>query len=39
MKAASKKFGLDIEESEWIEMPNKSSAKDWTDTAEDYIGK
>ena len=39
MKAASKKFGLDIEEPEWIEMPNKSSAQDWTDTAEDYIGK
>ena len=39
MKAASKKFGLNIEEPEWIEMANKSSAKDWTDTAEDYIGK
>ena len=39
LKTASKKFGLNIEEPEWIEMPNKSKAKDWTDTADDYIGK
>ena len=35
---ASKAFGLKIAEPEWIEMPNKSTAKDWTDTAEDYFG-
>ena len=39
LKAASKGFGLYIEEPEWIEMPNKSRPKDWTDTANDYIGK
>ena len=39
LKTASKKFGLNIEEPEWIEMPNKSKAKDWIDTADDYIGK
>ena len=36
---ASIKFGLKINEPEWIEMPNNASPKDWTDTAEDYIGK
>lgn len=36
---ASKAFGLKIAEPEWIEMQNKSSAKDWTDTADDYFGK
>ena len=36
---ASKKFGLKIAEPEWIEMRNNSSAKDWTDTADDYFGE
>ena len=39
LKNASKSFGFNIEEPEWIEMPNNASSKDWTDTAEDYIGK
>ena len=39
LSKASKAFGLKIAEPEWIEMPNKSTAKDWTDTADDYFGK
>ena len=39
LSKASKAFGLKIEEPEWIEMPNKASAEDWTDTANDYFGK
>ena len=39
LSKASKAFGLKIAEPEWIEMPNKSNAKDWTDTADDYFGK
>ena len=39
MKIASKKFGLNIEEPEWIEMPNKASAKNWKETARDFICK
>ena len=35
---AAKGYKLKIEEPEWVEMPNKSSAKDWTDTANDYVG-
>ena len=35
---ASKGYKLKIEEPEWVEMPNKSSARDWTDTADDYVG-
>ena len=35
---ASKAYGLKIAEPEWIEMKNKSSAQDWTDTADDYFG-
>ena len=38
LSKSSKAFGLKIAEPEWIEMQNKSSAKDWTDTADDYIG-
>jgi len=30
---------LKIAEPEWIEMRNNSSAKDWTDTADDYFGE
>ena len=36
---ASKAFGFKIAEPEWIEMQKRSSAKDWTDTADDYFGK
>ena len=39
MKIASKKFGLNIEEPEWIEIPNKASAKIWKETARDFICK
>ena len=39
LKKASKGFGLTINEPKWIEMPNNAYAKDWTDTAADYIGK
>ena len=39
LSKASKAFNLKIAEPEWIEMPNKSTAKDWTDTADDYFGK
>ena len=39
LKAASKGFNLHVEEPEWIEMPNNASAKDWTSTADEYIGK
>ena len=35
---AAKGYKLKIEEPEWVEMPNKSSAKDWTDTADEYVG-
>ena len=39
LSKASKAFGLKIAEPEWIEMPSKSNANDWIDTAEDYFGK
>ena len=39
LNKASKAFGLKIAEPEWIEMGNNSSAKAWTDTADDYFGK
>ena len=39
LSKASKAFGLKIAEPEWIEMPNKSKAKDWIDTADDYFGE
>ena len=39
LSKASKAYGLKVNEPEWIEMPNRSSAKDWTDTADDYFGK
>ena len=39
LNKASKGFGFKIYEPEWIEMKNKSRPEDWTDTAEDYIGK
>jgi len=39
LNKASKAYGLKIAEPEWIEMNNKSSAQDWTDTADDYFGE
>ena len=36
---ASKAYGIKVEEPEWIEMPNKSTAKDWKETADDYFGE
>ena len=36
---ASKAYGIKIAEPEWIEMNNRSSAQDWTETADDYFGK
>ena len=39
LNKASKAYGLKIAEPEWIEMNNKSSAHDWTDTADDYFGE
>ena len=39
LSKASKGFGLKILEPEWIEMPDKATPKNWTDTVEDYIGK
>ena len=38
LSKASGAFGLKIEEPEWIEMPNRSTAQDWTDTADEYFG-
>ena len=35
----SKSFELKISEPEWIEMPNNSKVKDWTDIADDYFGR
>ena len=32
-------YGLQIDEPQWVEMPNRSSGKDWILTADDYIGK
>ena len=39
LSKASKAYGLKINEPEWIEMPNKSKAKDWTETADEYFNK
>ena len=39
LNKASKGFGIQIFEPEWIEMPDRSSPKIWSDTADDYIGK
>ena len=39
LSKASGAFKLKVAEPEWIEMQNKSTAKDWMDTAEDYFGK
>ena len=39
LSKASKAYVLNIVEPEWIEMPNKSSAEDWIDTADEYFGK
>ena len=39
LNKASKGFGIEIFEPEWIEMPDRSSPNSWSDTADDYIGK
>ena len=39
LKAASKSFGIYIEEPTWVEMKNKSKPKEWIDKAEEYFGK
>ena len=36
---AAQAFKLNIAEPEWVEMPNKSHVKDWTATADEYVGK
>ena len=38
LSSASKAFGLKIAEPEWVEMPNRATATDWTETADDYFG-
>ena len=38
LSSASKAFGLKIAEPEWIEMPNRATATDWTETADEYFG-
>ena len=39
LSKSSKAFGIKLLEPEWVEMPNKSNGKDWTDTANDYFNK
>ena len=34
---SSSAYGLKISEPEWVEMPNRSSSKDWIDTADDFF--
>ena len=38
LKKAAPGYGLSIEEPEWVEMPNRSSAQEWIKAAEDYVG-
>ena len=37
LSKASKAYGLNITEPEWVEMHNKSRAIDWIETAESYL--
>ena len=37
LSLASKEFGFEVAEPEWIEMPDKSNSKNWIDTANDYF--
>ena len=37
LSIASKEYGFEIAEPEWIEMQNYSTARDWIDTADDYF--
>ena len=37
LSKASKGYNLIIQEPTWIEMPNHSKAKDWTDIVDDYF--
>ena len=39
LSKASKAYGLKIPEPEWVEMKNKSSAKKWIDTADEYFSE
>ena len=39
LQSSSKAYQLKISEPEWVEMPNKSTAEEWIETAEDYVGK
>ena len=39
LSKASKAYGLKIPEPEWVEMKNKSSAKKWMETADDYFSE
>jgi hypothetical protein len=39
LEKASKAYGFNIAEPEWIEMNDSSPAKDWTDTADEYFGE
>ena len=39
LEKASKAYGFNIAEPEWIEMNDSSPVKDWTDTADDYFGE
>ena len=36
---ASGKYGIKINDPEWVEMPGKAKAKDWIDKANQYFGK
>ena len=39
LSKASKAYGLKIPEPEWVEMKNKSSAKKWMETADEYFSE
>ena len=39
LSKASGAFKLKVAEPEWIEMPNRSTATDWKETADDYFGE
>ena len=39
LSIASKSFGFDVAEPEWVEMPDFATSKDWIETADDYFLK
>ena len=39
LSIASKPFGFDVAEPEWVEMPDFATSKDWIETADDYFFK